>query len=74
MVKKHEGGIKIRVIIDNKYNEPLREINSSQLNKLSQQERLRYQELFTLVDINEDGSLSQTEINQKDALSILEDV
>lgn len=71
LAKKQQEGIIVRVILDNNYSQPLKELNNSQLNKLRQQDRLRYQELLTLVDINKDGRLSQTEINQKDALSIL---
>ena len=71
LVKKYRQGIKIRVIIDNNYNRSLRKLAGSTLNKLSKEERLRYQELFTLVDTNKDGSLSEAEINKKDALRIL---
>ncbi|MDJ0689845.1 MAG: phospholipase D-like domain-containing protein [Xenococcaceae cyanobacterium MO_188.B32] len=71
LAKKHQQGIKVRVIIDNNYNRFVKELISSKINKLTKQERLRYEELFTLVDANKNGSLSQTEINQKDALTIL---
>lgn len=71
LAKKHQQGVKIRVIIDNNYSRSLGELDSSTINKLSEQERLRYQELFTLVDTNKDGSLSAAEIAFKDALIIL---
>ncbi|MGK7951319.1 MAG: phospholipase D-like domain-containing protein [Xenococcaceae cyanobacterium] len=72
LAKKQQQGITVRVIIDNKYNQSIEELNNLQLNKLSQQDRWRYQELFTLVDINQDGHLSKTEIEKKDALIILD--
>ncbi|MDJ0633734.1 MAG: phospholipase D-like domain-containing protein [Xenococcaceae cyanobacterium MO_188.B29] len=71
LAKKYRQGVKIRVIIDNNYSRSLDELDSSTINKLSEQKRLRYQELFTLVDANKNGSLSATEINKKDALRIL---
>ena len=71
LAEKHRQGIEVRVIIDNNYSLPLRALSSSKINKLTKQERLRYEELFTLVDLDKNGRLSLTEINQKDALSIL---
>ena len=71
LAQKNQQGIEIRIIVDNNYSRSLSKLNRGKTNKLTQQERLRYQELFTLVDTNKDGSLSQAEINQRDALSIL---
>ena len=71
LVKKYQQGIKVRVILDNIYSRPLGEFTSSEIRRLNQRDRLRYQEFFTLVDTNRDGSLSPAEINQNDALIIL---
>ena len=71
LAKKYRQGVKVRVILDNIYSRPLSELTSSEIRRLNQRNRLRYQEFFTLVDTNQDGSLSQAEINQRDALIIL---
>ena len=71
LVNKSRQGVKVRVIIDNNYNLPIDRLKSSKINHKNKQERYRYQELLTLVDTNQDGSLSQAEINQRDALTIL---
>ena len=72
LAQKNRQGVKVRVIIDNSYNFPISKINSSTINKSTKQDRLRYQELFILVDTDKNGSLSQAEINQQDALIILD--
>jgi phosphatidylserine/phosphatidylglycerophosphate/cardiolipin synthase-like enzyme len=63
---RHQAGIKVRVILENTYSRPL-----SQLNPSNDREINRYQEFVALADTNKDGSLSESEINQNDALVIL---
>lgn len=72
LAQKYQQGVKVRVIVDNNYSLPISKINSSKIKKQTKQDRLRYQENFTLIDTNQNGSLSQEEINQKDALMILD--
>lgn len=70
LVSRQQQGIKVRVILENIYNKP---INSLAKNKeqFSDREQERYQNLFDLVDINQDGKLSAKEIAQRDAITIL---
>jgi competence ComEA-like helix-hairpin-helix protein len=44
----------------------------AQVGQLTQRERDRYQEFFAFTDLNQDGQLSPGEIQQRDALVILE--
>ncbi len=68
LAQQSQAGIKIRLIIENQYNQP---ISETRLETLASRERDRYQEYFAFIDSNKDGELSQTEINERDALIIL---
>ncbi len=72
LAKKHQQGIKIRVILENNYSRPWSDFKVQDLNKLSKREQQKYQDFQKFVDINEDGNISEEEINQRDALKILD--
>lgn len=72
LVDKHQSGVKVRVILENNYSRPWSDFTSLELTKLSQREQQRYQEFQKFVDTDEDGKLSQQEINLRDALKILQ--
>ena len=71
LVKKYQAGVKVRVILENNYSRAWSDFTPQELNKLAVRERKRYQEFKKFVDTNEDGNLSQQEINQRDAVKIL---
>ncbi len=71
LVKQHQAGVKVRLILENNYSRPLSDFTSQELTKLSEREKKRYQEFKTFADINQDGKLSQQEINRRDALQII---
>ncbi len=73
LVKSHNSGVKVRVILDNDYSQPLSSLNQQQIGKLNQYTSQKYEEFFSLVDLNGDGRLSDLEIKQRDALVILRD-
>lgn len=72
LVKRHQAGVKIRVIVENTYRRPWGNYSPDDLAKLSSREKERYQEFVRLADLNGDGQLSQEEIDQRDALVMLE--
>ena len=72
LVKKHQEGVKVRVILENNYSRAWSDFTTQELRKLKQRERDKYQEFQKFIDVNEDGQISQEEINQRDALKILE--
>jgi competence ComEA-like helix-hairpin-helix protein len=74
LAQKQQAGVKIRVILENDYNFPWSSVTPAQAASLDQRERGRYQEFFAFTDLNQDGQLSPTEINQRDALIILQNV
>ncbi|MDY6898473.1 MAG: DUF655 domain-containing protein [Cyanobacteriota bacterium] len=76
LVKKQQAGIKVRIILENNYSRAwsdlvTNELRTDGLEKLTERERDKFQEFIKFADINEDGKLSEDEINQRDALQIL---
>ncbi|MEO1373220.1 MAG: phospholipase D-like domain-containing protein, partial [Cyanobacteria bacterium J06635_10] len=71
LVKQHQAGVKVRIILENNYSRAWSDFTAQELNKLAQRERLKYQEFKKFVDLNEDGKLSEEEINQRDAVKII---
>jgi phosphatidylserine/phosphatidylglycerophosphate/cardiolipin synthase-like enzyme len=72
LVEKHLDGVKVRVILDNDYSHSFTELSSVEISQLNQHDRQKYEQLFQLIDLNQDRQLSSTEIAQRDALSMLE--
>ena len=71
LVKRHQAGVDVRVILENNYSRPQSELTALEVSKLDRRDRNRYEEFRTLVDTNQDGQLSAQEINAGDALVIL---
>ena len=67
-----QAGVKVRVILENSYSRPVSSIRSDEIAKLPERDRDRYSESIKLIDQNGDGQLSPTEINQGDALVMLD--
>jgi phosphatidylserine/phosphatidylglycerophosphate/cardiolipin synthase-like enzyme len=71
LVKRHREGIRVRVILENSYHRSIASMADSE-EKSSDREQERLQNLIDLVDINKDGQLSTEEIDQRDAIVILQ--
>lgn len=67
-----KAGVKVRVILENTYSRPYSAYTSADVAKLPKREQDRYQEARTLIDQNRDGQLNPSEINERDALVILD--
>ncbi len=66
LIKRHEAGIKVRIVLENNYNIPWSKISQN-----DSRERAKYSEFLALADSNKDGILSDDEIKQQDALIML---
>lgn len=66
------AGVKIRVILENQYARPYSAYSAAEIEKLPERERARHQESKTLIDRNQDGQLSAEEIQDRDALVVLD--
>jgi phosphatidylserine/phosphatidylglycerophosphate/cardiolipin synthase-like enzyme len=71
LAAKSQAGIKVRVILEQKYSRSLSELTVAEIDGLTQREQEHYQEYQRLVDIDRDGILSPAEISQRDAITIL---
>jgi phosphatidylserine/phosphatidylglycerophosphate/cardiolipin synthase-like enzyme len=71
LVAKSQAGVKVRVILENNYSRPASELTAAEVGNLPARAQERYREFQQLVDLDRDGTLSPTEINQRDALVIL---
>jgi phosphatidylserine/phosphatidylglycerophosphate/cardiolipin synthase-like enzyme len=71
LAAKAQAGVKVRVILENNYSRPLSELTVAEVAALNSRQREHHQEFQQLVDIDGNGTLSQDEINQRDALIIL---
>jgi phosphatidylserine/phosphatidylglycerophosphate/cardiolipin synthase-like enzyme len=67
LVRQHQSGVKVRVILENSYNQTFHELNAGS-DKRSQD---RHEELRQLLDRNQDGVISSQEIAENDAIVIL---
>jgi len=72
LADKQKAGVKVRVILENTYSRPWSSLTSDELKKLATRERDRYNEFLQFVDIDKDNKLSLEEINQRDALVIVQ--
>lgn len=71
LVKRHQAGVKVKVILENTYNRPWSDFTAAEVAKLPARERDRYNEGLKLIDRNEDNQLTPDEISQWDAIAIL---
>jgi phosphatidylserine/phosphatidylglycerophosphate/cardiolipin synthase-like enzyme len=71
LAAKSQAGIKIRVILEHNYSRSPSELTAAEIAGLSSREQERYQAYQKLVDIDNNGTLSAAEINQRDAITIL---
>lgn len=71
LVKKQKQGVKVRLILENNYSRPASNFTSEEINKLPVREQSRYQTYQRFIDENGDGKLTASEINQRDALVII---
>ncbi|MBU7583763.1 MAG: DUF655 domain-containing protein [Nostoc sp. TH1S01] len=72
LVDRQKAGVKVRVILENTYSRPWSSFTPDDVKKLAPRERERYNEFHQFIDLNKDNKLSQEEINQRDALVILQ--
>jgi phosphatidylserine/phosphatidylglycerophosphate/cardiolipin synthase-like enzyme len=68
---KHNKGIKIRLILENKYSRPYSEYTESEIQTFDDREQKRIRENHKLIDRNHDNDLSPKEIAEYDALAII---
>jgi len=71
LTKKQKTGVKVRVILENLYHQPISNVSNQEKNKKNEREQSRRRDYIAFVDLNGDGRLSEEEMNQRDAITIL---
>ena len=71
LAKKQQTGIKVRVILENTYHHPISNSSDIKTDKNNKREQSRREDYIAFVDLNHDGRLSEEEMNQRDAITIL---
>ncbi|MGA7934336.1 MAG: phospholipase D-like domain-containing protein, partial [Kovacikia sp.] len=72
LVERYRAGVKVRVILENTYSKPFSKFTAEEMARLPERDRDRFNEFRQLVDRNGDGQVSQAEVNQGDALVMLD--
>jgi competence ComEA-like helix-hairpin-helix protein len=72
LVERQKAGVKVRLILENNYSRPLTSLTATEISNLGERETARYQEVIKFIDINQDNQVSPDEINQRDALVIIQ--
>ena len=68
LAEKQEAGVKVRLILENKYS---RSFTAAEIAKLGKREQERYNEFRNFLDINKDNQITSEEISQRDAIAII---
>jgi competence ComEA-like helix-hairpin-helix protein len=69
---RQRAGLRVRVVIENSYNRPLSVLQTEEVTQLADREQERYRENFRLMDADGNGQLSAEEIQNNDALKVLQ--
>ncbi|MBD2167329.1 hypothetical protein H6G04_23340 [Calothrix membranacea FACHB-236] len=72
LVDRQKAGVKVRIILENTYSRPWSSFTPEEISQLEKREQERYNEVRKFIDINQDNRLSSEEINQRDALVIVQ--
>ncbi|MBE9205398.1 DUF655 domain-containing protein [Nostoc sp. LEGE 06077] len=72
LVNRQKAGVKVRLILENTYSRPWSSLTPDEIKKLAPREQLRYKEFQQFLDLNKDKKISQEEVNQRDALLIIQ--
>jgi competence ComEA-like helix-hairpin-helix protein len=72
LVDRQKAGVQVRIILENTYSRPWSSLTSAEVDKLDKREQERHKEFRQFIDLNQDNQLSPAEINQRDALMILQ--
>ena len=71
LVKQVKKGVKVRVILENNYNQSIKDFTLNIIAAMPPRERQRYERYFQFIDKNNDQILSDNELNDRDVLTIL---
>jgi len=70
LVERHRAGVRVRVILENSYNQSWQELTARR-SELDDRARSRYDDLTQLIDRDGDGNATPDEIAARDAIAML---
>lgn len=66
------AGVAVRVVVEDTYSQPMtKRANPAALAQLDEHAAAKASDLYTFIDVNQDGVLSEAELRDRDALTIL---
>jgi len=68
LCRKHASGVRVRVVVENLYNRVPSSLSPQQVRRLSEHDRLKYEEFVRLADLDGNGQISRAEAAQRDAM------
>lgn len=68
---RKQAGVQVRVVLENTYSRPWSSFTPQEVARMDPRQKDRYQANFQLIDQDQDGQLSSSEINDNDALEVL---
>ncbi|MDJ0728498.1 MAG: phospholipase D-like domain-containing protein [Crocosphaera sp.] len=71
LVQQAEKGIKVRIILENTYNQSLANFTPEMIANMTIREKQKYEQYFNFIDIDNDQRISQKELNERDVFTIL---
>lgn len=70
---KYRSGVPVRVILENQYSTPWSQVSPQEIAALDERQQEDYIDFKQFVDVNGDRQLSQDELLERDALTILQE-
>ncbi|MEO1519870.1 MAG: phospholipase D-like domain-containing protein [Cyanobacteria bacterium J06633_2] len=70
--ERHESGVRVRVILENQYSQPWSDRTTQEIRNLDHRHQGDYMEFHHFVDVDGDRQISQDELLERDALTILQ--
>ncbi|MGB5593550.1 MAG: DUF655 domain-containing protein [Crocosphaera sp.] len=71
VVKQAEKGVKVRVILEDSYNQSISQFTPGIVAEMEAREKQRYDQYFEFIDIDNNQIISNEELQERDALAIL---
>lgn len=68
---RKQAGVRVRVVLENIYSRPVSSFTPQEIAQMDRRQQERYQAHIQLVDQDQNGELSPTEINEYDALQVI---
>ncbi len=68
---RHQAGVRVRLVLENTYSRPWSSFSAAEVAQLTARLQARHRDNVALIDQNQDGQLSKTEIQTRDALAVV---